>query len=156
MDSPDEIRYRRSRFSTRLPTDRRYTRSHFWVREVKPGVWQVGFTQFAIRMLGEFVELGFEVKTGEALTIGQVIGQVEGFKAITDLFSVIEGVFLGMNPALEHDIVLADTHPYHQGWLYQVQGVPEAEAVSVEEYVAILDETISKMTDDYPTGDGSE
>src|SRR5262245_5245484 len=142
MDSSEEIRYRRSRFSTRLPTGRLYTRSHFWIAAEEAGVWRVGFTQFAIRMLGDFVELGFEVEVDRSITVGQVIGQVKGFKAITVLFSVIDGVFLGRNPALEEDIVLADTDPYHRGWLYRAQGVPEAEAVSAEGYVTILDETI--------------
>src|SRR5688572_1050150 len=153
MDSPQEIRYRRSRFSTRLPTDRRYTRSHFWIAEDGHGVWRVGFTQFAVRMLGDFVELGFEVEPGDRITVGQIIGQVEGFKAITNLFGVIDGEFAGMNPALEHDIVLADTDPYYQGWLYRARGVPEPDAVDVQGYIAILDETINKMMEESGEGD---
>ena len=38
-----EIYYRRSRFSTRLPSDRLYTPAHFWVQEHTPGTWRVGF-----------------------------------------------------------------------------------------------------------------
>ena len=49
--TPPDIHYKRSRFSTRLPWDRLYTASHFWVFEAEPGRWRVGLTKFAARML---------------------------------------------------------------------------------------------------------
>lgn len=153
MDRTQEIRYRRSRFSTRLPADRMYTRSHFWIAEEASGFWRIGFTQFAIRMLGDFVELEFDVKLGDPISVGQIVGQVEGFKAITDLFGVVDGEFAGMNPALELDVVLADTDPYYQGWLYRARGVPESDAVDVHGYIALLDETIDKMIERTSSGD---
>ncbi|MBB6048546.1 glycine cleavage system protein H [Armatimonas rosea] len=154
MSSTDEIRYRRSRFSTRLPTDRLYTRSHFWVKhDEAQESWQVGFTQFAIRMLGEFVEIRFQVQPGEAIAVGQVIGEIEGFKAVTEIYSVIAGTFQGVNPDLETDITLADTDPYQRGWLYRAAGTPEAEAVVGEGYVDVLDATIAKMTDKQAQGE---
>ena len=61
MTTPPDIHYKRSRFSTRLPWDRLYTASHFWVLEAEPGRWRVGLTKFAARMLGDVVDLEFEV-----------------------------------------------------------------------------------------------
>src|SRR4029079_7441193 len=72
-----KVSYRRSRFSTRLPDDRRYTASHYWLLEVEPGTWRVGFTQFATRMLGDLVEHGFEVKPGAAVELGDTVGWIE-------------------------------------------------------------------------------
>lgn len=146
MESPAEVRYRRARFSTRLPADRRYTLSHYWLREEEPGIWQVGLTRFATRMLGEFVELGFEPEPGAAVSVGQSIGWVEGFKALTELYCVAVGEFLGGNPALEQDITLADTDPYGEGWLYRVRGAPDPAGLDVHGYVAALDATIDRMT----------
>lgn len=145
MDEPSEIRYRRSRFSTRLPTGRRYALSHFWLSEEEEGIWRVGFTRFATRMLGEFVEMGFEATPGSEVSVGQCIGWVEGFKALTELYCVAEGEFLGGNPALEQDITLTDTDCYGQGWLYRVRGTPEPESVDVHGYVEALDLTIDTM-----------
>jgi glycine cleavage system H protein len=147
MSSSDVVYYKRSRFSTRLPVDRRYTPSHFWMMEAEPGVWRVGFTRFATRMLGDFVEQGFDVKPGDQVTVGQAIGWVEGFKAVTDLYCVVAGAFLGPNPALAGDITLADTDPYGQGWLYSVRGQPEPNALDVRGYTEMLDLTIDKMQD---------
>src|SRR5262249_23529734 len=112
------ISYRRSRFSTRLPPDRRYTPSHFWVLEEGPGLWRVGFTKSATRMLGDLVEYGFEVKPGATVSLGETIGWIEGFKATTDLFCVASGAFRRTNTDLETDPTLLDGDPYGRGWLY--------------------------------------
>ena len=139
------IYYKRARFLTHLPLDRLYTRSHSWLLEVRPGVWRVGLTQFASRMLGDVVEFGFSVRGGETVAVGQSAGWIEGFKAVSDIYCVAAGEFLGANPALDSDITLIDSKPYGGGWLYEVAGAPDPEAVDVKGYVAILDATIDKM-----------
>lgn len=141
------VSYRRSRFATQLPTDRRYTASHYWLLEEAPGVWRVGFTRFATRMLGDLVEYGFPLTAGASVAIGQEIGTVEGFKAVTAIYSVMEGTWLGSNPALAEDITLVEHDPYRRGWLYRVEGRPEPENIDVQGYVAILDVTIDKLLD---------
>jgi glycine cleavage system H protein len=139
------ISYKRSRFSTRLPPNRRYTASHFWLLELEAGVWRVGFTQFATRMLGDLVEHGFEVKPGEAVELGQTIGWFEGFKATTDLYCVATGVFREINGELERDPALFDRDPYGKGWLYLIQGEPDPAAVDAQGYVGLLDLAIDKI-----------
>jgi glycine cleavage system H protein len=84
-DASKNVYYKRSRFSSKLPADRLYSPSHFWMEQTETGLWRVGFTKFATRMLGDLVEHGFAVKTGEQVTLGQTIGWVEGFKALTDI-----------------------------------------------------------------------
>ena len=141
----ETVAYKRSRFSTRLPLAFRYTASHYWLRESEPGVWQVGFTKFATRMLGEMVEFDFQVQPGTWIEIGQVVGWTEGFKAMSDIYSAASGEFLGANPALAANITLIDNEPYGEGWLYQVRGVPDPGNTGVNGYIAILDATIDKM-----------
>lgn len=144
-DSANPLYYKRSRFSCKLPTERLYTPSHFWLLEVEPGRWRVGFTKFATRMLGDLVEHGFEAKPGDAVSVGQVIGWIEGFKALTDLYCVANGEFAGANPALDADITLTDSDPYGEGWLYMVRGTPDPGATDVHGYAGLLDLTIDKM-----------
>lgn len=155
MEPREEIRYRRSRFSTRLPVGRLYSRSHYWLQEEEPGVWRVGFTRFATRMLGDFVEMGFEPAPGGAVSVGETIGWVEGFKALTQLYSVLNGEFGGGNPALEEDITLTDTDPYGAGWLYRVRGTPESDCLDAAGYAALLDHTIDGMIEKYGGDDAS-
>jgi glycine cleavage system H protein len=145
MSDVQIIPYKRSRFSTRLPVDRLYTPSHFWLVEAEKGIWRVGFTKFATRMLGDMVEFGFEAKPGDLIAVGQAIGWVEGFKALTDLYCVVNGKFLGVNPDLNGDITLTDADPYGAGWLYSAKGEPEPNSVDVRGYMEILDLTVDRM-----------
>jgi len=145
MSSPESVQYKRSRFSTRLPAGRLYTPSHQWLETDGTGVWRVGYTKFATRMLGDLVEFGFAVAPGERVEVGQTIGWVEGFKAVTDLFCALAGEFDGANPELEDDVTLVDSDPYGRGWLYRVRGEPEPGSVDVTGYVELLDLTIDRM-----------
>lgn len=142
----DHVDYRRARFTTRLPGERLYTAAHFWLLAVDGGsAWRVGFTKFATRMLGDMVDYGFEVKAGDTLTVGAIIGWMEGFKAITDLYAVVSGAFRGSNPALEKNLDLLRSDPYGAGWLYEAAGTPEAAALDVRGYVNILNSVIDGM-----------
>lgn len=146
--------YRRSRFSTRLPLGRLYTASHYWLDAEERGAWRVGFTKFATRMLGDLVEYRFDVSPAGALALGQQIGWVEGFKALSEVYAVVEGEFVGANPALAADVTLVDSDPYGGGWLYQARGQAEPAAVDAQGYAAILDATIDKMLEKQGGGDG--
>ncbi len=142
---PAEIPYNRSRFSTRLLEDRLYTAGHSWLEREDEEVWRVGFTKFAVRMLGEIVELGFETEPGATVETGQVIGWLEGFKAVTDMYSPLGGRFEGFNPAVDADAALLSRDPYRRGWLFRVRGQPGDDCLDVHGYVALLDTTIDKM-----------
>jgi glycine cleavage system H protein len=141
----EAVYYRRSRFTTHLPRDRRYSASHYWLLEESPGIWRVGFTKFATRMLGDIVEFEFSARPGANISVGDDIGSVEGLKAVTTVFAAGSGRFLGEGAELRSDVTLAESDPYGRGWLYRLQGEPGADAVDIHGYVAILDATIDKM-----------
>ena len=141
----DVILYKRARFSTRLPVDRRYTAAHYWLLEEPTGIWRVGFTKFATRMLGDLVEYDFSIKEGGRIALGQEIGSIEGFKALTAVYSVAEGEFLGIGDGFSSDITTVESDPYGRGWLYKVKGLPDPESVDVQGYIKILDATIDRL-----------
>jgi glycine cleavage system H protein len=140
-----DLHYRRSRFSTRIADDRLYTPSHFWLLEQEPGVWRVGLTKFAARMLGDVVDIGFDAAPGVTVELGDPLGWFEGFKARSDLFTVVAGTFVRSNPELEQDVDMIDRDRYGRGWLYEVRGRPDIAACGAAGYAAILDETIDRM-----------
>jgi len=141
----EELLYRRILFRTKLLGDRLYTASHFWIQQQGADVWRVGLTKFASRMLGDVVEIGFDVKPGERIQIGDSIGWFEGFKARSDLFSVAAGAFLGSNPLLVDRIAVVDDDRYRRGWLYEVKGTPEPNAMDMQAYAMWLDDTIDRL-----------
>ncbi len=155
------IRFRHAHFTARLPVDYRYTPSHFWLlpapeanseqpqTEQSPtgqgGFWRVGFTKFATRMLGELVEMVLEIEPGEVISPGSRLGTVEGFKAVSDLFSVVEGRFGIRNPLLTSEACLTHADPYERGWLYTARGEPEPGHLDVHGYIAHLQQTIDRL-----------
>ena len=127
MSAPATSFYKRSNFDTHLPVDCLYSPSHFWIAKTgdpQSGAerLRIGFTKFATRMLGEIVEVRFELPPGTALAGGDVVGSIEGFKAISDIYSCAGGAFAGSNPALTTKVELVGKEPYAGGWLYEVDG----------------------------------
>ena len=148
------LRYKRSRFATRLPVGHRFTRSHYWLSRDAGGRWRVGLTGFATRMLGDLVECVLALEAGAPVQLGQAIGSIEGFKAVSDIYAVASGRFGGGNPALDADITLIESAPYEDGWLYTVDGAADPDSLDVEEYVHVLDATIDRMLASRREGDG--
>jgi len=145
MSSVKTLHYKRSHFATQLPVDYLYTPSHAWIAQRADNLWRVGLTKFATRMLGEMVDHGFEVESGAAVDCGRIIGWVEGFKAISDLYCVATGRWAGSNPALKEAIQLITKDPYGTGWLYEVQGRPDTRSLDVHAYRDLLDKTIDRI-----------
>jgi glycine cleavage system H protein len=139
---PETLFYKRSHFVTHLPVSYLYTRSHFWLAAQSEGEWHIGLTKFATRMLGDMVDHGFEIEAGTTVTVGQIVGWVEGFKAISDVYCVATGTFLGGNAVLRETISLIDKKPYTEGWLYGVRGEPDHKCLDVHGYREHLDRAI--------------
>lgn len=147
--------YKRSRFSTPLPMGHLYNPSHAWLAPQPDGTLRVGLTKFAVRMLGEMVDHGFEAPPGAAVASGQVLGWIEGFKAISDLFCPAEGEFLGGNPLLKEKISVVNKDCYHTGWIYAVRGRPDERCLDVHAYARLLDKTIDKILEREQAGEHS-
>jgi hypothetical protein len=89
-------------------------------------------------MLGELVEMVLEVEAGQAINPGSRLGTVEGFKAVSDLVSAIDGTFGTRNPLLTSEACLTLSDPYERGWLYTACGEPELGHLDVHGYIAHL------------------
>ncbi len=142
----NELFYKRSHFVTRLPLDRLYSPFHYWLCEHN-GTWRIGLTKFATRVLGEMVDYGFDIHAGATVRAGQVLGWIEGFKTVSDLFCVIDGEFVGSNPQLGQNPETIDRDCYGAGWLYEAVGKPNPLSLDAQGYKAILDTTIDKLVE---------
>lgn len=142
---PKTIFFKRSHFATHLPADACYSPSHFWLAREPGGLWRVGFTKFAVRMLGELVDQAFDTPPGTAVKPGTILGWVEGFKAISDIYCVVDGVFQGGNPALPGNLGSIHEDPYGAGWLYRAAGEPDRNCMPALEYTDLLNATIDRM-----------
>lgn len=144
------LHYKRSHFATQLPLAYRYSLTHYWIARRENGCLRIGLTKFATRMLSEMVDHGFEIQPGQPVKPGQILGWVEGFKAISDVYCVVEGKFARLNPALKERIILINQDCYGDGWLYEVAGQPDPRCVDAHGYRDHLDATISRLLEKQP------
>jgi glycine cleavage system H protein len=96
-------------------------------------------------MLGDFVECEFQKNAGDPIEPGMPLGWIEGFKAVSDLYSVIEGEFVEFNSLLATNPTFMDRDPYDRGWLYMARGKPDARVVDCQGYIAALDVAIDRI-----------
>lgn len=143
------VLYRRATFVTHLPVAYLYTPAHCWLARVgedPAGMrWRVGYTKFALRMLGEVVDVQWERLPGQPVEPGDVLGSIEGFKALSDIYCAGRGRFAGGNPALQGALAAVNEQPYDAGWLYEFTGEPDPRAMDINGYRDLLDATIDRI-----------
>lgn len=102
------------------PDDRRYHAEHEWVKVTDDGLAVVGITDFAQQQLGEivFVELP---EVGSTLTAGQVYGEVESVKSVSELYAPVTGQVTQVNSILSDSPETVNADPYGEGWIVKVQ-----------------------------------
>ena len=100
------------------PNDRRYTQEHEWVmiEDAAAKIAVAGITDYAQDQLGDIVY--FELpKAGDNVAHLGKMGEVESVKAVSDLFSPIDGVVTEINEKLLDHPELVNSDPFGEGWL---------------------------------------
>ena len=106
------------------PAELKYTKDHEWVR-LEGGDAAVGITDFAQRQLGDivFVELP---EVGRQVRQGDVFGNIESVKAVSELFSPVSGEVVAVNGDLASHPEAVNTKP-HDTWMIRVRPSAPAE-----------------------------
>lgn len=105
--------------SFEVPDDRKYMESHEWATDSEDTA-KIGITDFAQDELGDvvFVELPSE---GDDLTKDDEFGVVESIKAVSDLYSPVNGTVTAVNEALHDQPELVNDDPFGEGWMLEVE-----------------------------------
>lgn len=118
-----------------FPGDLKYTKSHEWVRALEGG-WEIGITDYAQRELGDIVFVNLP-REGDGLSAGVSFADVESVKAVSNIFSPVNGTVKELNQGILDDPALINRSPY-EAWLIRAEGVPGGEFLSAAEYRALL------------------
>jgi len=123
-----------------LRPDRKYAKSHEWLKLESDGMATVGITDHAQSSLGDitFVQLP---KVGAALKAGESFGVVESVKAASDLYLPVAGTVVAVNTALDGAPETVNQSPYDNGWMIRLKVADPAEAgalLSVDDYSKLL------------------
>lgn len=123
-----------------VPDDRGYTEEHEWVT-LLPGAdlpaepVRIGITAVAADSLGELVFLDLP-EVGSTVTAGEMCGEVESTKTVSELYPPVSGEVVEVNTAAVDDPGLVTGDPYGDGWLLRVRVTGIGELLSAAEYAA--------------------
>jgi len=107
--------------------DRRYAKSHEWLKPESDGTATVGISDYAQNSLGDitFVQLP---KVGATLQAGETFGVVESVKAASDLYAPVAGTVTAVNPALDRAPETVNQAPFDAGWMIKLKPADPAAA----------------------------
>lgn len=119
------------------PKELKYVKSHEWVKE-EGDVIVVGISDYAQDALGDIVFVNLP-EEGDDVSIGDAFADVESVKAVSDIFSPVEGTVKEVNEELVDNPALINEAPY-DAWLIKVENVSEKEetmdADAYEKFIA--------------------
>lgn len=101
-----------------LPSDRKYTSSHEWVK-AEGDVFLVGITDDAQDQLGDLVFVG-DVNPGSVLSAGDTAGVVESVKAASDIYAPVDGEIVAFNEQLDSQPDLINGAAFDT-WIFKIK-----------------------------------
>ena len=100
------------------PSDLKYTKDHEWVK-IDGGTAKVGITDYAQKQLGDVVYLELP-DVGRTLKKGEVFGTIESVKAVSELYSPVDGEVTEVHAALVQHPEEVNKAP-HSSWMIAVK-----------------------------------
>lgn len=119
------------------PDDLKYTAEHEWVRTPgeAEGSVRVGITHYAQDQLGDIVYVQLPA-VDDDVTAGQVCGELESTKSVSDLYAPVTGRVVARNDDLDSAPEQVNADPYGTGWMIEI--VP-ADPASVDQLLSAAD-----------------
>jgi len=118
-----------------IPSDLKFTKEHEWVATTpSANVFRVGITDYAQSALGDIVYVQLP-KVGQKLTAGEVCGEIESTKSVSEIYSPITGEVSSVNGNLDGAPEIINSEPYGSGWILEISVSGDLpELLSGEEY----------------------
>ncbi len=109
-----------------MPEQLLYSKTHEWVRveaEADAGgakIAVVGLTEFAIEALTDLVYIDLP-EVGRTVEAGEPFGEIESVKAVSDLYSPVDGQVVEVNAKLADHLDRLSDDPYQAGWFIKIK-----------------------------------
>ena len=102
------------------PEELRYTEEHEWVATREGTLVRIGITEYAQDQLGDVVFVDLP-EVGRQVGAGDVFGEVESTKSVSELFAPVDGEIVAVNNAVADSPELINSDPYGEGWLIEIR-----------------------------------
>ncbi len=113
----------------RNPADLLYAKSHEWVDVAQDGadrVATIGISAFAIEQLTDLVYMDLP-PVGKVVAAGDEFGEVESVKAVSPLYSPVDGEIVAVHVDLPERLDELKADPYDFGWILKIKLSSEAD-----------------------------
>ena len=106
-----------------------YSKTHEWVhvesRSRGGKIATVGLSAFAIEALTDLVYIDLP-QAGRQVTAGESLGEIESVKAVSDIYSPVDGEIVEVNTAIGGNLEQLAKDPYQAGWLVKIRITDES------------------------------
>ena len=120
------------------PEDLLYSKTHEWVSIEQQGAAKtatIGISAFAVEQLTDLVYLELP-QVGQQVGAGGEFGEVESVKAVSSLYSPVDGEVVAVNSELSDKLEVLGEDPYGAGWIIKLQITDEAPLAELLDYDA--------------------
>ena len=110
----------------------RFAKTHEWAN-LEDNTCTVGLSQFAVDQLSDIMHIDLPDIDDPAIQ-GEPFGEIESVKAVSDLYSPVDGEVVEVNSALPDKLEMLNSDPYGGGWLVKIKITDEAALKNLMDY----------------------
>jgi glycine cleavage system H protein len=116
-----------------------YAKTHEWVA-IEPDatggkVATIGISAFALEALTDLVYIELP-KVGRSVKAGEAFGEIESVKAVSDLYSPVDGTVVAVHESLPNELESLPADPYGKGWIVKIKLSDESSLGNLMDYAA--------------------
>ncbi len=128
-----------------------YAKSHEWVHVEADSsggkIATVGISAFALEALTDLVYIELP-EVGRRVEAGKPFGEIESVKAVSDLFSPVDGEIVEVNTAAADNLEHLADDPYEAGWLVKIRIADESGLSELLDHAAYQKQCDEEMADE--------
>src|SRR5205823_3860745 len=105
------------------PKKLRFATTHEWAY-MEGNICTVGISKFAVEQLTDVVYIELP-EVGDHVFAGDSFGEIESVKAVSDLYSPVNGEVIEINEKLMDDPTRITEDPFGKGWMAKIKVEPD-------------------------------
>jgi glycine cleavage system H protein len=120
------------------PEELLFAKTHEWAKIDSTGggkVATIGLSAFALEALTDLVYMQLPT-VGRKVKAGESIGEIESVKAVSDIYSPIDGEITEVNSDLATKLETLNADPYGAGWIAKIKITDESALKNLLDYTA--------------------
>jgi glycine cleavage system H protein len=115
-----------------------FSETHEWVHVSDQDgvkVATMGISAYAVELLTDLVYLELP-EVGRTVSAGEEFGEVESVKAVSPIYSPVDGEVIEVNQDLPDQLEALSQNPYEDGWIAKIRITDEASLGKLKDHAA--------------------